>query len=206
MSELTTETPATTSFSSTTPPVSTPAAPAQDAAAPQPNTSTEMNVLAIVLLILMAPVGVIVMWVGTKWSKTVKWTITIVVGILMLIQLMIFSTVVVAMLAAVNPPAQIDRAKMAAISAEVMGITTAARQYFSLKGVYPASIDDLVNAGLLDPKILKQSDVTFVLKPLKDGNDCEVVTVVAGKAPIVVTCEKSDLTVFNPPLSNSLDK
>ncbi|MGI8419223.1 MAG: hypothetical protein ACR2LN_01110 [Candidatus Levyibacteriota bacterium] len=49
------------------------------------NTKSNKNVLAAVLLVLFFPVGLYLMWAKTDWNKKVKWGITAVFGVFLLI-------------------------------------------------------------------------------------------------------------------------
>lgn len=90
------------------PAVQTPTAP-QIPVAPQANSSLDTkSIVTILLLLFFFPLGVILMWFLTKWPVWLKLIITIPVT------LAIIGILAVAILAAVNPKAQIQKANEAA--------------------------------------------------------------------------------------------
>lgn len=109
-----------------TTPMAPPSAAATPPATPQPpvapapvlakpaseGTPTSHTVVTILLLLFFPLLGIILMWVWTKWSKVVKWVITILFIVGQILVLLFFSILSAAILSAVNPAAQIEKANM----------------------------------------------------------------------------------------------
>ena len=75
------------------------------------NSNTLANLLTILLLILLFPVGAIVMWVWPKWQAWVKIIITIFVTLVFLFILLPFTAAI--LITVVNPQEQIRKANEA---------------------------------------------------------------------------------------------
>jgi len=162
-------------------------------------TSTGTTVLTVLLLIFLTPIGLAIMWIGTKWSNKTKWVITILFGILPI--LAIIAIMAAAVLVAVNPAAQIERAKMVATKSTAESILNAAEQYHAMNDVYPTDIPELIAADVMTSKLIDQNQdyAVYSLKSMNNGNDCELTVTITEKDPVVVTCSNPDLTALTMP-------
>ncbi len=183
-----------------TPPAAS-AAPGQTVATAE-STSTGMTVLTILLLFFVTPIGLIMMWVGTKWSKTAKWVITVLLGILPL--LAIIAIMAVALLAAGNPAAQFAKARMMSVQSTAESILNAAEQYRAINNIYPTDIPELVSADLLKASYIDQNQeyATFSLVSTSKGKDCELTVTMTEIEPVVIICSAPDLSTFTIPSAN----
>ena len=171
-------------------------------------TSPGTTVLTIVLLWLLTPVGIIVMWTSTKWSKTVKWIITILMVILPIIAVIIFLLVPGA-LVAINPKKQferapemstsntmsgltagIDRAEDLSVQNDTLQIMNAIQRYFIANNAYPTDLQELVAGNELDSSFADgvRPTATFTLNATIDGSTCELTVAVEGAEPTVSYC------------------
>ncbi len=183
-----------------TPPVAS--APPGQAVLTTESTSTGMTVLTILLLFFVTPIGIIMMWVATKWSKTAKWIITILLGILPI--LAIIAIMAVALLAAVNPAAQIQKGRIKAAESFAESILTAAESYRALNTVYPMDISELVSANLLKASSVEnnQKIANFSLEAIDAGKDCELTVTMDEIEPAIILCSNPDLSAFTLPPIN----
>lgn len=160
-------------------------------------TSGGMTALTIVLLWLLAPVGIIVMWTSTQWSKSVKWTLTILFGILPV--LAILGILAVGVLSAVNPRAQIHKGEITKARSDVEQIINASERYFADNGTYPSSIRELVDANQLKPSFINpdRTDYEYTLRQTNAGKDCEITVKMPDEDPFVVICSTVDFSKFD---------
>lgn len=92
---------------STTPPPTTTTSPPPTAT----GTPTSHTVVTIIFLLFFPLIGIILMWVWTKWSKVPKWIITILFILGQILTLIILPPLILAILSTANPAAQIERAQ-----------------------------------------------------------------------------------------------
>ncbi len=183
-----------------TPPAAS-AAPGQTVATTE-STSTGMTVLTILLLFFVTPIGLIVMWVGTKWSKTAKWVLTILLGILPLIA--IIGIMIVGILVAVNPSAQISKAKTMATLADARQIINAAKLYQIDNQVFPPSVSALIESQILPASFLEEGSTraSFDLVATNNGKDCELTVKMTDATPVMITCSEPDYSALSLPSTN----
>lgn len=101
--------------------------------------SDDSKTLVTVLLLFFAyPVGLILMWVWTKWKLWIKILITLPVPLL-LISIPLFTILLVA----INPAGKFAEAKNAARISDTNSILNAIVQYQAEKGVYPSALTNM---------------------------------------------------------------
>lgn len=164
-----------------------------------PKTSTGLTIFTILLLIIVFPIGLIVMWAATHWKNGVKWAITV-IGLLPLLLLLI-GLITLPVLVTVNPAGQLRKAHLAAARNDITQIVDAAKRYYSTKGTYPAQLSDLVVEGEIKDTSLTSTDkgYSYTYTQTNSGADCEVIVTVKDKN-YTVTCEgpSSQFAVFSP--------
>jgi competence protein ComGC len=165
---------------------------------PAQPTSTGMTILTVLLLLFVTPIGVIVMWAGTSWSKTAKWIVTIIFILGSLLVAFLAIVLFGAMIVAVNPSKQIERAQLQMTQSVAQEIITGAEQFYADEQRYPASIDEMVSAGTLDADVMgRDSDTVYEYTSTAKGTDCELTITMPDKQPVVQLCSMPDLkTVF----------
>lgn len=78
----------------------------------QQGASNDTRTIVTVLLLIFFPlVGLVLMWAWTNWKKWVKWLITCVFIAWTLLVLLLFGIFLAAMIATIDPKAQIQKAE-----------------------------------------------------------------------------------------------
>jgi type II secretory pathway pseudopilin PulG len=122
----------------------------------QPQGGTWKNVLTIVFLILLLPVGLILMWTIANWSKKAKIIITVVL-LAALIPILIIGGIFVSTVLVSMGGAR-EAARDAARKADMRQIVTAQEMYWSMNDQYyqsvnyPVSIPNFMMEMPTDPK------------------------------------------------------
>jgi type II secretory pathway pseudopilin PulG len=104
---------------------------------PNPQVATKTNttttIITVLLLIFIWPLGVIVMWLATKWPIWLKLVLTI----LPLIFLVVMGILAAAILVAINPSEQISKARNAARKNDTYAILKMVQMYETENGELP---------------------------------------------------------------------
>jgi len=144
------------------------------------DTKTIITVLA---LIFVFPVGLILMFVWMKWP----WWVKLIIGFpVALVGLAFLGIIVVAMLATIDPSAQISKAKDAMIKNDAMEIVKATARYYSEKGTYPwgkqvnYQSDDLAKEEWLKKLVSEDEIKQVVVERLQTSNKLSVIMNEAG--------------------------
>ena len=156
-------------------------------------TSTGMTILTILLLIFVAPIGLIVMWAGTNWSKTAKWIVTV-IFVLLPVVFVFLAILALGVLTAVNPSQQFEKAQLQMSRSVAEEIIIGAEQFYANERRFPATIDEMVSAGTLDADVMsRDSDTVFEYTGTANGTDCELTITMPDREPVVELCSAPDL-------------
>lgn len=167
-----------------TPPAATTATSSQSSG----GTSDAATIGTIVALIFATPIGIILMWTITKWSKKLKWLLTVLLLILPVIT--ILGMVAVVVLSSINPSAQIERGQATALRSDVEQIMTAADRYQSENGSFPPSLDAMAGDAGLKETFLERVNTagTYVYQVSPSGDDCTLTVSAPRDQSLVFTC------------------
>ena len=140
----------------------------------------------------MAPIGLIVMWAGTNWSKTAKWILTI-IFILLPVVFVFLAILAVGVLSAINPAKQIEMGQLMMTRSVAQEIIIGAEQFYANERRFPATIDEMVSAGTLDADVMsRDSDTVFEYTGTANGTDCELTITMPDREPVVELCSAPD--------------
>jgi len=128
-------------------------------------SSTWRDIVSVLTLFYLPPIGVIVMWLVARWSTATKWVATILIGIIPLVILATYSY---------NTSKFV---KFQRSYAPVLGVQQALDIYGIANGKYPTKLNEL------QPKYLKEvpSDKELEYTPSGDGKNYVLKAVVEGK-------------------------
>lgn len=103
-----------------------------------------INIITIILLFFFYPIGLIIMWAVTSWSKTVKWVVTSLIFIPLILGILAMVVIV-----AINPSAQFEKARDQQRISNAEFFRSGIELYKLDKGNYPADLTDLEIGGYL---------------------------------------------------------
>ncbi|MCX6809745.1 MAG: hypothetical protein NTZ65_03300 [Candidatus Berkelbacteria bacterium] len=126
-------------------------------------TDSWRDIVSVLALFYIPPVGVIVMWFLARWSVIAKWVITILVGVIPLVVLGTFSY------------GGYKFAKFEKSYAPVMAVQQGLDFYGISNGKYPANLDDL------KPKYIKDIPTGIEYTPSDDKKSYVLKGTVEGK-------------------------
>ena len=130
--------------------------------------NTAVNIITIFLLIFLYPVGLIVMWLATKWKLWVKLLVSSV--LLLMIFLGILAAVV---LIAINPSGQFKKARDTQRKSDVIAIQQALISYRIENEYYPSTLTELIPDYMTKVPTDPSGDQYFY-EILSSGTDYEI--------------------------------
>lgn len=133
-------------------------------------TSVAVTIVTIALLLVSYPIGVIVMWLATKWSKTTKWIVTL-IGIGVMVVLGILATLVVL---AINPSEQFNRAKNVQRRSDAQTLRNALESYNIENSRYPIVLKELVPTYLSEVPVDPLTNEPYDYSVLQGGRNYEL--------------------------------
>ncbi len=132
---------------------------------PEEKYNTWRDIVSVLTLFYVPPIGVIIMWLISRWSVAAKWVITLLVGIIPLVILGSFSF---------NGYKYVQFQRS---YAPVLSVQQALDVYGVANSKYPAKLDDLTPKYLKE--VPKDKDLQYTLSA--DGKSYTLKGVVEGK-------------------------
>lgn len=132
---------------------------------PEEKSNTWRDIVSVLTLFYVPPIGVIIMWLISRWSVAAKWIITLLVGIIPLVILGSFSF---------NGYKYVQFQRS---YAPVLSVQQALDVYGVTNSKYPAKLDDLTPKYLKE--VPKDKDLQYTLST--DGKSYTLKGVVEGK-------------------------
>lgn len=144
------------------------------------------TLITIILLIVFYPVGLVLMFVWMKWP----WWVKALVGFpLLLVPIALLAIVAVAILATINPRAQMNKARDATMRNNALELVNATERYYTKMGNYPWGgtnpretadirkeiwLDNLVTEGELKSSFVERLKNENLMSMMADSNGMKV--------------------------------